>query len=559
MHRTPSLWLALVLVTAATGCAKGTASPPSTESTSATSGGGGAGGGSTSASTGGAGASGVGGSGAGGSGEGGTSTTGAGGGTTSGAGGEGGGGSGSGAGGSGNGGSGGTGGELPHPCGDGVIGPGEECDGANLGDATCVSKGFGGGTLTCTGQCTLDSSKCDACHNGVIQPALGEDCDFDAQQKPLILASCQSLGFMSPNNPGCDPLCNYDLTPCLCGNAMIEGAEQCDGDNLGGKSCADEGFGGGQLACSSTCQFDFGGCTLCGNAQVDGMEACDGNDLGGETCQTQGFTGGQLACSPGCQLNTAGCTLCGNGQIEPGELCDGNNLGGKTCQTQGFTAGQLACSPGCQLNTAGCTTCGNGQIEPGELCDGNNLGGKTCQTQGFTAGQLACTPQCGLSTAGCTKCGNGLLEAGEGCDDGNQQAGDGCSATCQIEILACDPDGHYAIIQGGPVAYTCCGGLVSVNVTSFFFLNDGASVLSSPSNPATMLGAATTCPSGNFSVGSSVAGGCTEGYSLTGSFTGPNTWTGVYTLTFTGPDCDCFGGILGTPCINQVYGITAMR
>ncbi|MEO7327474.1 MAG: hypothetical protein ABI193_02775, partial [Minicystis sp.] len=133
------------------------------------------------------------------------------------------------------------------------------------------------------------------------------------------------------------------------------------------------------------------------------------------------------------------------------------------------------------------------------------------------------------------------------------------SAACTMEILSCDPDGQYAIIMGGPVSYSCCSGLVSVNISSFIFQNDGASILSSPSNPATMIGQPTTCPSGNFSATKSIAGGCTESYTLTGSFTGPNTWTGTYTLGFVGQQCDCFGGILGTPCVNQVFGITAMR
>jgi cysteine-rich repeat protein len=31
-------------------------------------------------------------------------------------------------------------------------------------------------------------------------------------------------------------------------------------------------------------------------------------------------------------------------------------------------------------------------------------------------------------------CGNGSVEAGEQCDDGNTTSGDGCSATCKIEV-----------------------------------------------------------------------------------------------------------------------------
>ena len=32
-------------------------------------------------------------------------------------------------------------------------------------------------------------------------------------------------------------------------------------------------------------------------------------------------------------------------------------------------------------------------------------------------------------------CGNGIIESGEQCDDGNLVDGDGCSSTCQIEIM----------------------------------------------------------------------------------------------------------------------------
>ena len=31
-------------------------------------------------------------------------------------------------------------------------------------------------------------------------------------------------------------------------------------------------------------------------------------------------------------------------------------------------------------------------------------------------------------------CGNGIVETGEQCDDGNTVSGDGCSATCQLEV-----------------------------------------------------------------------------------------------------------------------------
>lgn len=56
----------------------------------------------------------------------------------------------------------GTGGSCGGLCGDGVVGVGEVCDGALMGEATCESEGFeGGGTLACDAGCgAFDTSGC---------------------------------------------------------------------------------------------------------------------------------------------------------------------------------------------------------------------------------------------------------------------------------------------------------------------------------------------------------------------------------------------------------------
>ena len=49
----------------------------------------------------------------------------------------------------------------PPPCGNGIIDSGEDCDGSNLGGATCSSLGYSGGTLSCNAStCKFDASKC---------------------------------------------------------------------------------------------------------------------------------------------------------------------------------------------------------------------------------------------------------------------------------------------------------------------------------------------------------------------------------------------------------------
>ena len=46
-------------------------------------------------------------------------------------------------------------------CGNGVIEAGEDCDGDNLGGATCESLGNGSGVLFCASNCTYDTSECE--------------------------------------------------------------------------------------------------------------------------------------------------------------------------------------------------------------------------------------------------------------------------------------------------------------------------------------------------------------------------------------------------------------
>jgi TonB family protein len=45
-----------------------------------------------------------------------------------------------------------------------------------------------------------------------------------------------------------------------------------------------------------------------------------------------------------------------------------------------------------------------------------------------------CTENCAAGPPAEPVCGNGSVEAGEQCDDGNTAGGDGCSATCRVEV-----------------------------------------------------------------------------------------------------------------------------
>lgn len=99
-------------------------------------------------------------------------------------------------------------------CGNGFAEPGEDCDGSDLRGETCVSRGFGGGTLACDSNCTFDTSMCVDCGNGIC--AGSEDCDS-------CPADCDSRQTGKPSLRFC------------CGNGVAESAEGigcsvCDGN-----------------------------------------------------------------------------------------------------------------------------------------------------------------------------------------------------------------------------------------------------------------------------------------------------------------------------------------
>lgn len=205
-------------------------------------------------------------------------------------------------------------------CGSGTIEPvcGEQCDGTNLGGATCQSRGFDGGALAC------------------FPPSHAQRCQFDTS------------------------LCRR------CGNGMLEPGEVCDGSNLGGATCQSKGYSGGTLVCGAGCQtFDESGCYFCGNARIDPGEECDRENLGGATCNGPGETGGLPQCTLECRLDRTTCFTCGNGQVEPNEECDDGNV----------VAGD-----GCRADCR--TECGNGSVEQNEECDdGNRTAGDGCSSQ----------------------------------------------------------------------------------------------------------------------------------------------------------------------------------
>jgi cysteine-rich repeat protein len=288
-------------------------------------------------------------------------------------------------------------------------------------------------------------------------------------------------------------------TSAICGDATISAPETCDDGN------AAPGDG-----CSATCQVENGfNCTgspstctpICGDGLQVGNEQCDdGNQVDtdgctskcktGVVCTAAAFTGGdRFAVDPDtghCYVsfdtdkttfaaaettcNVAGgylATVTSAGEnalvlsvqnplenpwiggqddanttdavfdwvtdegfgftaFDTGEPDDDAGVGGNgDCLHLNTTTGGWA-DTNCNLTTFvvgricefELSACGDSVLEPGEECDDSNS----------TAGD-GCSATCQLEVG----CGNGVVDAGEECDDDNLANGDGCSSTCKLE------------------------------------------------------------------------------------------------------------------------------
>jgi hypothetical protein len=223
-------------------------------------------------------------------------------------------------------------------CGNGVLEPGESCDGADVRGLTCTTLDpfFTAGALSCATNCTLDTNHCvhGTCGNGVIDP--GEDCEpsiFDGNQTP-----CSSLLPAETDNAlvQCTATtCRYDFSNCdaapkaVCGNGKLEAGEQCDGEARFVRTCVEYrlDYTGGGFGCTSDCRLDISRCTLCDGTRCgDGIigygEQCDGDNLGAYTCADHNRLYGTVSCLSNCNVDYSQCY--GGCTIYKGKIIDCN-------------------------------------------------------------------------------------------------------------------------------------------------------------------------------------------------------------------------------------------
>jgi hypothetical protein len=106
-----------------------------------------------------------------------------------------------------------------------------------------------------------------------------------------------------------------DAAP-FCGDGIRQEGEECDRQDFGGRTCADEGYYGGQLACRPECKIEASGCSgRCGDGEINGPERCDSALPLTGTCRSRGFLTGTPACFAGCVFGGCQNFSSGSGEI----------------------------------------------------------------------------------------------------------------------------------------------------------------------------------------------------------------------------------------------------
>lgn len=227
-----------------------------------------------------------------------------------------------------------------------------------------------------------------------------------------------------------------------CGNGVKEFGEQCDGADLGGASCSDQGCTGGVPSCTVGCTLDYSTCSGCPVCDNDGVcevdEDCNGcpNDC----VSGSGFDCGNGLCEAGngedCLSCPEDCNGKQNGNPSNRFCCgdgDGQNPAPCTdsrCSTGGFSCTDVPVTPSC---------CGDGTcegIEDSIICEVDCGAPPVCSDGFCDPGEDSCNCalDCGAPPPSESLCTDGFDEDCDGLTD-CQDADCGSDPACLCEPL----------------------------------------------------------------------------------------------------------------------------
>lgn len=359
-------------------------------------------------------------------------------------------------------------------CGNGSIDGEEECDGADLGGATCVSLGFATGSLGCTTSCAYNTGFCRA------------ECNHACETVGLTRCSGNTL-----------ETCATDAQSCRIWEATTDcttTSQVCD-DSSGTAGCAD--------SCADACTLDDKRCT------VNQLQRCQTGENGCtqwkdlQDCALTNWvctgTGPAAACTDPCthECEAGAPPQCSDTTVQTcGADVDGCRIwvDGTDCATLGqvCSGGACSCVNECTSGSTrclgtvrqSCTTSGSGCLvwttvqdcaSSSQLCDTSSGSAQcvnTC-TNTCASGAVRCLgdviQNCQTVASGCLDWvdGTNCAATGRSCSGSTCVCNNACSAgqtRCLGDVTqACTQDayGCYAFVSGTDCAalgQTCLGG-----------------------------------------------------------------------------------------------------
>lgn len=267
----------------------------------------------------------------------------------------------------------------------------------------------------------------------------------------IALAACGS----SDKSGGDDPIdAGVDAPVGECGNAMVEGDEDCDDGNNNEDdmcqsdctfSCGDGVLQSVELCDTAIAPGDDGACPT----DCDDSDACTVDTVIGTECAAScehGLISANIdddACCPAgsTSLDDNDCAVvCGNGAVENGETCDTAIASGDAgaCAQVADCDDNVACTADALDNGGTCTAdCTNTDITAAADNDGCCPNGETIATDNDCAGV----------------CGDGIVTAPEACDTAIASGPGSCpvQADC-VDNIACTED---ILVLGGTCNAVC--------------------------------------------------------------------------------------------------------
>jgi len=245
-----------------------------------------------------------------------------------------------------------------------------------------------------------------------------------------------------------DKLCTATFVS-TCGDGVRNGAEECDGGDLGGATC---GGCSGTPACDAQCRLDFGACS---DGVCDTGESCEGCPA---DCVGPGATCGNGICEAGdgedCVNCAVDCAGVQNGKPS-GRYCCG--FGGSN--PIGCAA---ACGPTCTTDSAA-TCCGDGACggDENSFTCGRDCGAPAVCGDGVCTGgesECSCAADCGAPPATEVACGDGQDDDCDGsidCADADCGVAPQCSCGSAGQLCSSDADCCSGRCRGKQGSSTC--------------------------------------------------------------------------------------------------------